>query len=184
MSEAEKQQARQKALILAALCGSKIALGPAFLGRARGWPSATNWMLAAIGEITLDKVGVFPARWRPSLLIPHTASGAWTAYESLKADGVDDPATVAMGAGVAAAVAVAAPAIRIALSKGIGLPDILLAVVEDYIALSAGSKAMGVSLGELGQEARVSLEGVRGQVMPVIQDQVMPMIREKTGIGG
>jgi len=184
MSEAEKQRAREKALILAALCGSKIALGPAFLGRARGWPSAKNWMLGAIGEIALDKLGVFPPRWRPMLLLPHTASGAWTAHESLKADGVDDPATVALAAGVAAAVAVVAPAIRIALSKGIGLPDILLALVEDYIALNAGSKAMGLSLGEIGQEARASLGEVGERVMPMIQEKVIPMIQEKVGMAG
>ena len=169
MSESDKQAARQKALILAALCGSKIALGPAFLGRSAGWPSAKNWMLAAIGEMTLDKLGVFPPRWRPSLLIPHTAAGAWTAHESLKEDGVDDPATVAMAAGVAAAVALAAPAVRIALSKVVGVPDFLLALVEDYIALRAGTEATGGSLGEIGHEARESLEEVRGRVMPALQ---------------
>ena len=28
--------------------------------------------MAALGEMFLDKVGVFPPRYRPALLIPHT----------------------------------------------------------------------------------------------------------------
>ena len=169
LTELETERAKRRALVLAALCGSKIALGPAFLARSAGWPSAKNWMLAAIGEMFLDKIGVFPPRWRPSLLIPHTAAGAWTASESLKRDGVESPETVALAAGVAAAVAVSAPLIRVALSKGIGLPDILLALVEDYLALHVGTGEMGGSLGEIGHDARESIEEVRGRVMPALQ---------------
>jgi hypothetical protein len=169
MIGSDREQAKQKALMLAALCGSKIALGPAFLARSGDWPSARSWMLAAIGEMTLDKLGVFPPRWRPSLLLPHTAAGAWTAYESLRRDGIYCPATVAKAAGVAASVALAAPAIRVALSQGVGLPDILLALVEDYIALNIGTKTMGISFGEIGHEARESLEEVKDRVMPALQ---------------
>lgn len=165
----DHKQARERALTLAALSGLKIAFGPAFLAKAQGWPSGRSWLLAAMGEMVLDKMGVFPPRWRPSLLIPHTAAGAWTAHESLKADGVDDPSTVALAAAVAAGVAVAAPVVRIALNRGIGIPDALLALAEDYIALRAGTRVTGLSMDEIGRDARGSLEHVRGQVMPTLQ---------------
>jgi hypothetical protein len=40
--------------------------------------------------MALDKVGIFPSRFRPPLLIPHTLAGAWVARESLREDGIDD----------------------------------------------------------------------------------------------
>src|SRR3954447_21276850 len=106
-----------RAMALAALSGSKIALGPAFFETSRRRPNAGAWVAGALGEMLLDKLEVFPARFRPSLLVPHTLAGAWVARESLKDDGIDDPSAVLMGAVVAAGVASVAPMVRIALSK-------------------------------------------------------------------
>ena len=126
-------------------------------------------MLAALGEMFLDKLGVFPPRYRPMLLIPHTLAGAWVAHESLKADGVDDPYAAAMGAVVAAGVAAVAPMVRMTGSKVLGIPDPLLGVVEDYLALRLGTQAMGLSMNEVTDAAKESVEGVREQVMPALQ---------------
>jgi hypothetical protein len=71
-------------------------------------------VLAALGEMVLDKVGVFPPRYRPPLLIPHALAGAWVAHESLREEGVDDPWGAAMGAVVAAGVSAVAPIVRTA----------------------------------------------------------------------
>ncbi len=120
---AELKPSHEKALALAALCGFKIALGPAFLRASQRAPSTQSWATAALGEMTLDKLGVFPARFRPMLLIPHTLAGVWTAHESLKEDGDEADTTVlAAAAVVAAGVTVTLPMIRIALQQGAANP--------------------------------------------------------------
>src|SRR4051812_22188453 len=81
----------ERAITLAAISGFKIALGPAFLAASRRSSNTSIWAMAALGEMLLDKVGVFPPRFRPALLIPHALAGAWVARESLKQEGVDDP---------------------------------------------------------------------------------------------
>ncbi len=156
----------ERAMTLAALSGSKIALGPAFLESSRRRPSAKSWVAAALGEMVLDKLGVFPARFRPALLIPHTLSGAWVARESLKEDGVEDPTGALMGAVVAAGVAGVAPILRISLSRGLGIPDRLLGLVEDYLFLKLGTRAIGMEMNQLTDVAREAVEEVGDRVMP------------------
>ena len=58
----ETSRAFERAMVLAALSGLKIALGPALLATSRRWPSRQSWIAAAMGEMVLDKLGVFPAR--------------------------------------------------------------------------------------------------------------------------
>jgi hypothetical protein len=159
----------ERAMILAALSGSKIALGPAFLATARHGPSRGAWVAAAIGEMTLDKLGVFPARFRPALLIPHTLAGAWTARESLKDDGVDDPKGALIGAIVAAGVACVAPLIRIAASKGLGVPDALLGAAEDYLVLRLGADALDIPMDQLPAIAREAIEEVGHRLQPALE---------------
>lgn len=163
-----RNQAYTRALTLAALCGSKIALGPALLAQSRRWPSRRNWALAAMGEMMLDKLGVFPARYRPSLLVPHSLAGAWVAHESLKEDGVDDPWAAAMGGAVAAGVAIAAPMVRMSAQRMLGVPDALLGVAEDGLMMSVASKNLGVSPEELTGAVRESVEGVGERVRPTL----------------
>jgi hypothetical protein len=162
-------------MILAALSGSKIALGPAFLAHSRGWPSRRLWAAAAMGEMALDKLGVFPARYRPSLLIPHTLSGAWVAHESLREDGGDAVKGAVLGAAVAAGVAVALPIVRRAAQKFLHIPDALLGVAEDGVSLNLGCRATGVGWDEIGQAARGAAVAVgeRARRLP-----------EAVGVGG
>jgi len=92
------------------------------------------------------------------------------AHESMKADGVNDPYAAAMGAVVAAGVAAVAPMVRITGSKILGIPDPILGLAEDYFALRMGTEATGLSLGEVSETARCSLEDVRDRVvMPALQ---------------
>jgi hypothetical protein len=158
----------ERAMTLAALSGLKIALGPAFLKTKQRSPQAKAWVMAAIGEMLLDKVGVFPARFRPALLIPHTIAGAWVAHESMKEDGVEDPSALAMGAVVAAGFACVAPMVRIAGSRVLGVPDVLLGLAEDYMALQLGSRAMGMSMEQLTDAAKDAVEGVTDQIKPAL----------------
>jgi hypothetical protein len=164
-----KNQAFERAMTLAALSGFKVALGPAFLATGRRWPSSRNWVAAALGEMFLDKVGVFPPRYRPTLLFTHSVAGAWVAHESLKADGVDDPWAPAMGAVVAAGVAAVAPVVRIAGHKVLGVPDALLGIAEDYLALKLGSQATGLSMDQLTEAARESVGEVGERIKPALQ---------------
>jgi len=159
----------ERAMALAALSGSKIALGPAFLETSRRGRSAGGWVAAAMGEMLLDKLNVFPARFRPALLIPHTMAGAWVAHESMKEDGIDDPSAALMGAVVAAGVAGVAPLLRIMLSKGLGVRDPLLGMAEDYLFLRLGARATGLSMDELPEFAREAVEEIGERVMPVAE---------------
>jgi hypothetical protein len=158
----------ERAMALAAVCGSKIALGPAFLEISRHRPNARAWVAGALGEMLLDKLEVFPARFRPSLLIPHTLAGAWVARESLKEDGIDDPSAALLGAVVAAGVASVAPMIRITLSKALGIPDPLLGVAEDYYFLRLGAQATGLPMEELPEYAKEAVEEIGERVMPAV----------------
>jgi len=56
-----------RAMMLAAISGFKIALGPAFLAATRHSPNTGTWAMAALGEMVLDKIGIFPPRFRPAL---------------------------------------------------------------------------------------------------------------------
>src|SRR5262249_10493730 len=159
-----EKQPYERAMAPAALSGLKIALGPAFLETARRSPNRQNWVLAALGEMVLDKIGVFPPRYRPALLIPHTLAGAWVAHQSLKDDGIDDPYGAAMGAVVAAGVASVAPMVRIVGSKVLGIPDMLLGVAEDYLALKLGTDATDISMDQITDAAREAVEDVGDRV--------------------
>ena len=162
-------QAFERAMVLAALSGFKIALGPAFLATARRWPSRQSWVTAALGEMVLDKLGVFPARYRLPVLIPHTLAGAWVARESLREDGQDDPWAAVAGGMVAAGVSIAAPIVRMAANKVLGVPDALLGLGEDYLALQCGTQAMDLSMDGITGAAREALEDVKERARPALE---------------
>jgi len=159
----------EKAMKLAVLSGLKAAMGPALLMTAQRRPEREMWVAAALGEMVLDKMGILPSRSRLPLLIPHALSGAWVARESMRADGVDDPWAAPMGAAVAAGVATIAPLLRISSRKMLGIPDPILGIAEDYCALRLGADAVGMSMGEITDVARNSVEDLKGMVMPALQ---------------
>jgi hypothetical protein len=166
---ADTNRAYERAMTLAALSGLKIALGPAFLTTAHRRPGNHNWVLAALGEMFLDKIGVFPSRFRLPLLIPHTLAGAWVASESMKEDGVDDPWAAPMGAVVAAGVAAVAPMVRITGSRVLGIPDPLLGVAEDYLALRLGTQAMDLSMDQIAETAKETVSELGERVKPALE---------------
>ena len=159
----------EKAMKLAVLSGLKAALGPAFLMASQRRPEVSTWTAVALGEMVLDKVGIFPSRSSLPLLIPHTLSGGWVAYESMRADGVDDPLAAPMGAAVAAGVSTFAPMLRIAASRILGIPNPVMGLLEDYLALKLGTETVGLSMDEVTQVARDSMEDLKERVRPAIQ---------------
>lgn len=167
---ADTRRAYERAMTLAALSGLKVALGPAFLMTAHRRSGGQNWVLAALTEMVLDKVGIFPSRRSLPLLIPHTLAGAWVASESMKEDGVDDPWAGPMGAVVAAGVATLAPMVRVTGSRVLGIPDAVLGVAEDYLALRLGTQAMDLSMEQVAETARETVEGIGERVKPALQE--------------
>ncbi len=159
----------QRAMSLAAITGLKVTLGPAFLKTSRRQANHRGWVLAALGELALDKVGVLPSRFHPASLIPRTIAGAWVARESLKEDGIDDPLAAPLGAVVAAGFACVAPMVRIAASRGLDIPDPLLGLAEDYFALRLGTEVTGMSMEQVAEAAKQSLDDVKEQVKPIAE---------------
>jgi hypothetical protein len=159
----------ERAMVLAALSGLKIALGPAFLATSRKWPTRQGWIAATLGEMVLDKMGVFSARYQLPLLIPHTMAGAWVAQESMREEGEDDPWVAVAGGMVAAGVSIAAPIARMAINKVVGVPDALLGLGEDYLALRYGAEALDMPMDELTGAAREVLDSARERARPALE---------------
>lgn len=165
----------ERAMALAALSGLKMTLGPAILANARRWPGRQNWLMAAMGEMFLDKLGIFPPRYRASILISHILMGAWVARESLREDGEDDPWAAVAGGMVAAGVAVAAPVARMTIHKVMGVPDSVLGLAEDYLALSYASDVMDVPMDQLTDAAREMVDDVRRRARPTLESMGLPV---------
>jgi hypothetical protein len=159
----------ERAMALAALSGLKIALGPALLATSRRWPSRQSWIMAAMGEMFLDKLGVLPPRYRASLLIPRSLVGAWVARESLREDGEDDPWAAVAGGMVAAGTAVAAPVLRMTINKILGIPDAVLGLGEDYLALSCGTQVLDIPMDEITGAAREMFDDIRERARPTLE---------------
>jgi hypothetical protein len=163
---AESKRAMERALTLAAVSGLRATMGPALLEASRRSPRGTGWLLGALGEMALDKIGLFRRSYRPSLMIPHAIAGAYTARESMRRDGVEDPSIPIMGAVVAAGVAGVAPIARMALNKGLGVNGAVLGLAEEYFALKWGGEAVGLSMEDLGDAAKQAIGDLRDQVAP------------------
>lgn len=161
---------QQKALTLAAVSGLKTTLGPALVAAGQRHAWWKTLAVAAIGEMVLDKLPFLPSRRSLPLLIPRALAGYWAAKTSLEADGIDDPQTAALGAAVAAGVGTFAPIARATASTILGVPDGLVGVVEDYLALKLGGQAAGLSMEDIKQIAQEAVSGFQEEVTPLLED--------------
>lgn len=147
----------ERALKLAAVTGLRCALGPALVAQARHRPERQNLALAALGEMIFDKISHIPPRDGILSLMARGAAGAWVAHQVVEADGGEpDPWAAPLGAAVAMGVAVAAPKVRRTLGWS-GVPQFILGLVEDYLALRVGTEALGMSMDEVYGVARESI---------------------------
>lgn len=174
---ADTKTPMERAMTLAAVSGLRASAGPALLEASRRSPRSGGWVLAAIGEMALDKVGLFRRRYRPALMIPHAIAGAYAARESMKRDGVDDQSIPVMGAVVAAGVAAVAPIARMALNRGLGVNNAVLGLAEDYIALKFGGEAVGMSMEQVCDAAKEAVGDLRDQVAPDLEIPTIPRSR-------
>jgi len=159
----------ERAMKLAVVTGLRSMLGPALVARAQNRPEQNNLALAAIAEMAVDKIPLVPSRDTLIPLIVRGLAGAWVAKTLQEEEGGDNPWTMPLGAMVAMGVAVAAPKIRKTLTMTTGISDAAVGLIEDYLALRLGSDAIGLTMDQLTQVARESVEDLRDRIMPVDQ---------------
>ena len=160
----------ERALRLAAVTGLKATFGPALISAKLRRPEHKTLAMAALAEMVVDVLPYMPSRSSLPLLVPRAVAGYWTAQKSLEADGIDDPGTAAMGAAVAVGVAIAAPMLRKLLSTVLRVPDAVLGLAEDYVALKVGSQAAGLSMEDLRSIGTEAMCGMTESVQPLIED--------------
>ena len=97
-------------------------------------------------------------------------AGAWVTKEILDREGVDEPWAPAIGAAVAAGTASIAPMLRRTLRAVLGVPDPLLGLAEDYLALQLGTEAVGLSMEQVKQIASGSVDEVKDMLKPAIEE--------------
>jgi hypothetical protein len=125
--------------------------------------------MAALGEMVVDKLPLVPSRSSQPLMIPRALAGAWVAKTVMEEAGeADHPWAVPMGAAVAAGVATLAPKFRAVLRTTLGLPDFTVGLAEDYLALRLGGEAVGLSMDQVSDIARDSLEDIKEAVRPAL----------------
>ncbi|GAC1465195.1 MAG: hypothetical protein NVSMB9_04570 [Isosphaeraceae bacterium] len=148
-----------RAMKMAVVTGLRAALGPALLAHSQNRPEKGNLALAALGEMVFDKLPLVPGRDSLLPLLARGVAGAWVAHECCEqGEGEKDPWAAPLGAAVAMGVAVAAPKIRRTLGWTTGMPQVILGLIEDYIALRIGSEAVGLSMDQVTNIARASVD--------------------------
>lgn len=124
--------------MLGAVCGMRTFLAPATLawrGQIEGTPARLLLTAAAVGEAIGDKTPFVPARTSPLSLGGRTLSGALCGAAVAGASGV------AVGVLGALAGTFGAHRARAALTELTGLPDPLLGVAEDALAVFVAALA-------------------------------------------
>jgi len=152
----------ERALKLAAVTGMRCALGPALVAQSRRHPQRHNLAMAALGELIFDKLPLVPGRDSLLPMLARGAAGAWVAQQVMEEDGGEpNPWAVPLGEAVAMGVAAAAPKIRRTLGWTTGMPQFVLGMIEDYLALRVGTEAVGMSMDDVTGVARGVVEDAR-----------------------
>jgi len=161
----------EKAMKLAVVTGLRSMLGPALVARSANRSLQKNLALAAICEMVADKLPLVPSRDTLVPLLVRGLAGAWVARTLQENEDTvnPDPWTVPLSAAVAMGVAVAAPKVRKTLTMTTGVSDTVLGLIEDYLALKLGTEAVGISMDEITQVARDSVEDLKDRITPVLQ---------------
>lgn len=174
----------ERALKLAVVTGLRAALGPALLARSQDRPERHNLALLAAGELLFDKLPFVPSRDTLLPLLARGAAGAWVAGKCAEEDGEEaDPWLVPLAAAVAMGVGVAAPKIRASLGWTTGIPQPILGLIEDYLALRLGSEAAGLSLDQVADAAYESVEDLRLRIESGEMPRMVQAVAQSAGAG-
>ena len=144
---------------LAAIAGLRSMAAPALLSRAvrrgyigglQGTPFAalgspkvsTTLQLAMIGEMVGDKTPFVPSRTSTPALLGRALSGALVGTTLFISEGRRGTSGAVLGALCAAVAAYAGERFRVEGAAKLGLPDLILAFVEDGIVLFGGTRLL------------------------------------------
>jgi hypothetical protein len=168
------KRAFERAMRLAVVSGLRSTFGLALMEAAYDRPNRKTWAIAAMGEMVIDKIPGIPSRAGLPAMLPRAVAGAYVAQQVMEREGVQDPWAAPMGAAVAAGVAVLAPRIRGLLGVILGVPQPMIGLAEDYLALRIGGDALGLTMDDLKRIGEESIEDVKGYVTSVASPESLP----------
>lgn len=122
-----------------AVCGMRTFTGPAILAIGGGWGDGAPARLlpaAGVGELVADKLPQMPARSEPPLFAARVLSGAICGAGVAALAGRAALRCAAAGGLAAALAVVPTERLRAALGRWTGVPDPLLGVAEDVLAVT------------------------------------------------
>jgi hypothetical protein len=124
--------------------------------------------------MVFDKIPIVPSRASLPAMIPRAVAGAYVAQQVMDREGVEDQWAAPMGAAVAAGVAALAPRIRGLLGAVLGVPQPILGMAEDYLALRIGGDALGMTMEDVKRIGEESFEDVKGYVTAIASPESIP----------
>ena len=95
-----------------------------------------------IGELVVDKLPVTPSRTSPPPLLGRMAIGALVGAALFASEDRGQAVGGALGAAAALASAYAGERLRVQAAQRLGLPDPLVALLEDGLVLLAGARLL------------------------------------------
>jgi uncharacterized membrane protein len=95
----------------------------------------------AAAELAVDKMPFATDRIRPAPLLARAALGALVGWAAAERRRTSIATSAVIGALSAVGAAYAAYAARRALTQSAGVPDVIVAVVEDAVAMAGGAAA-------------------------------------------
>jgi uncharacterized membrane protein len=148
-----------RVLGLGAIAGFRSTAAPATLSRAvsdgridglEGTPFAilgspgvsTALRIMEIGELVVDKLPVTPSRTSPPPLLGRMGSGALAGAALFASEQRRAAAGGALGAAAALASAYAGERLRLQAAEKLGVPDPVVALLEDGLVLLAGARLL------------------------------------------
>ena len=103
---------------------------------------ATVLTVCEVGELIGDKLPTTASRTSPPPLIGRALSGAIVGATLFASEGRSKVAGASLGAGAAVAAAYAGERLRARIGQQLGVPDGLVALLEDGIVLYSGHRLM------------------------------------------
>jgi uncharacterized membrane protein len=148
-----------RVLGLGAITGARSTAGPAILSRAvsdgrveglentpfsfLGSPRVSTVLrLMEVGELIVDKLPVTPSRTSPPPLIGRATSGGLVGAALFASENRRLIVGGALGAAAAVVSAYAGERLRLQAAERLGMPDPVVALLEDGIVLLAGSRLL------------------------------------------
>jgi uncharacterized membrane protein len=148
-----------RTLILGAIAGFRSMAAPATLSRAvsagrikgledtpfsaLGSPGVSTVLrMMEIGELIVDKLPVTPSRTSPPPLLGRMASGSLVGAALFASEDRRSLVGGALGAAAALASAYAGERLRLQAAEKLGMPDPIVALLEDGLVLLAGARLL------------------------------------------